>query len=63
VVVEASFFRFFFTLQRFSVSSNVEALLSHPCYYYLSIPFPCPALALDSARTESSSRTDHHPDD
>ena len=41
-------------------SSNVEALLSHPCYYYLSMPFPCPALALDSTRTGSSSRTNHH---
>jgi hypothetical protein len=41
VVVEARPFSAFFppTLQRFSVSSNVEALLSHPCYYYLDIPF------------------------
>jgi len=36
---ESAFLLFFSTLQRFYVSSNVEALLSHPCYYYLSIPF------------------------
>jgi hypothetical protein len=43
------------------------ALLSHFCYAYwyayLSIPFHARPFALDSTRTEGSSRTDHHPDD
>ena len=37
---ESTAFRFFFPpCSASTFSSNVEALLSHPCYYYLSIPF------------------------
>ena len=61
---ESAAFRFFFPPCSASTFSSKRRSAAFPPLLLLSFhSVPCPALALDSARTESSSRTDHHPDD